>query len=263
MKTLACLDSLFQAALPDNFAVEVFLVDDKSTDGTADLVKKNYPQVNIIQGDGNLYWNRGMNLAWQTASEKLNYDFYLWLNDDVVLDRDFILNLINDYNNAGDSNTIIAGACKSEKGNVTYSGYSDLRKKKILSPSGKIQQCEYFNGNVVLISNEVVKRVGLLDPIFHHGQGDFDYGLRANKLGVKSYVSSHFTGVCEKHHELPQWCNPRYSFVERWKSFNSPLGGRPKSTLIFQKRYVGLATALFHYFTIHIRLVIPKIWTRK
>lgn len=239
------------------------MVDDKSTDGTADVVEKKYPQVNVIQGDGNLYWNRGMNLAWQTAAEKLNYDFYLWLNDDVVLDQDFILNLINDYNNAGDSNTIIAGACKSEKGNVTYSGYRDLKKKKILSPSGKIQECEYFNGNVVLISNEVVKHVGFLDPVFHHGKGDFDYGLRARKKGVNLYVASVYVGTCELHNNLPKWCNPKYSFSERWKSFRSPLGGNPKMTYILQRKYMGFFPAVFHYFTIHIRLLYPQLWTKR
>ena len=55
-KTLVCLKSLFQ--IIQN--IDVFLTDDGSTDGTSEAVKKIYPQVNIIQGDGNLFWSRGM-----------------------------------------------------------------------------------------------------------------------------------------------------------------------------------------------------------
>lgn len=67
-KTLACLSSLF-AALPNG---EVFLVDDASTDGIADAVNEKFPQVNIIHGSGNLFWNRGMHLAWQNAAVENN-----------------------------------------------------------------------------------------------------------------------------------------------------------------------------------------------
>ena len=71
-KTLVCLKSLFQ--IIQN--IDVFLTDDGSTDGTSEAVKKIYPQVNIIQGDGNLFWSRGMYIAWKEAV-KGGYDYYL------------------------------------------------------------------------------------------------------------------------------------------------------------------------------------------
>lgn len=262
-KTLSCLASLFGAALPENFNIEVFLVDDRSTDGTGEEVKERFPQVTVIRGDGNLYWNRGMNLAWKNAVETFDYDFYLWLNDDVILKNESIDILLKDFQTAGDNNTIIVGVCQSDNGMVTYSGYNSLTKKIELTPNGDIQQCEYFNGNVVLVPSFVFKRVGFLDPIFHHGQGDFDYGLKAKKSGIQSFVSTGFVGVCERHKELPRWCNPHYPLLLRLKSFKSPLGGRPKYTFIFQRRYIGLIPALFHYFTIHLRLIFPGLWLKK
>ena len=85
-QTLQCLESLFlQQRLNVDFRIEVFLVDDASTDGTAYETRIQYPEVNIIQGNGNLYWNRGMRLAWETAASKNKYDYYLWLNDDTFL----------------------------------------------------------------------------------------------------------------------------------------------------------------------------------
>ena len=259
-KTLKCLNTLFDATLPSNYKFEVFLVDDGSHDGTGDAVKTQFPQVNVIQGTGNLFWNRGMNLAWKTATEKSRFDFYLWLNDDVVLQRNAIKILLKNFRDTANPDTIIVGACRSVTGETTYSGYISLTKKKILKPTGEIQLCEYFNGNVVLIPEQVFKHAGFLDPYYHHAQGDFDYGLRAKKMGIYSFVSSDYVGTCERHSELPRWCNPKYPLKTRWKSFKSPLGGRPKATLVFQRKYIGLAPALFHYFTIHLRLLFPKIW---
>lgn len=262
-KTLSCLQSLFNIDLPNNYYLEVFLVDDGSTDGTGEAVKNQFPLVNIINGDGNLFWNKGMNLAWKIASEKFKYDFYLWLNDDVVLQKESINILLNNFQETGNDEAIIVGVCQSEKGYVTYSGYNNLKEKVIFKPNGGIQQCEYFNGNVVLVPLQVHKRIGFLDPKFHHGQGDFDYGLRAKSYNINSYVSSDFIGICERNSELPRWCNPKYPFSTRWESFTSPLGGRPKSTYIFQRKYLGLAPAIFHYFTIHLRLIFPKLWIRE
>lgn len=259
-RTLVCLLSLFESSLPEAYQLEVFLVDDGSTDGTGEAVKKQYPQVNVIQGDGNLFWNRGMNLAWKTAAKKDSYDFYLWLNDDVELQNNSISILLNDFKKSGNDKAILVGACQSSEGKVTYSGYNSVSKKIIITPNGSIRQCEYFNGNVVLVPSKVFHEVGFLDPAFHHGQGDFDYGLRAKKLGIHSFVSSVYVGICERHSELPRWCNPAYPLSVRLKNFKSPLGGRPKSTLVFQRKYLGLAPALFHYFTIHLRLLFPKIW---
>ena len=58
--TLRCL-----RGLPSD--VEVYLVDDGSTDGTDEAVKATFPKVNVIRGTGNLYWAKGMELAWKTC----------------------------------------------------------------------------------------------------------------------------------------------------------------------------------------------------
>ena len=68
----------------DKIDLNVYLVDDGSTDGTSEAVKKNFPQVNIIKGDGTLFWNGGMRVAFSKAMES-EHDYYLWLNDDTIL----------------------------------------------------------------------------------------------------------------------------------------------------------------------------------
>ncbi|MCB0846867.1 MAG: glycosyltransferase, partial [Bacteroidetes bacterium] len=48
-KTVNCLERLYaQEGINENFSLDIFLVDDGSTDGTAQEVEKQFPQVNII-----------------------------------------------------------------------------------------------------------------------------------------------------------------------------------------------------------------------
>src|ERR1039457_1924637 len=89
--TLACLSSLENQINNSDFSLTTYLVDEGCTDGTAEAVA-NHPKIHIIRGDGNLYWNRGMQLAFSTARRD-NHDGYLWLNDDVVLDQDALSRL--------------------------------------------------------------------------------------------------------------------------------------------------------------------------
>ena len=67
--TLKCLGNLLTAKNINTFDFDVFLFDDGSTDGTSEAIKDQYPKVNIVNGNGDLYWNQGMRLAWKTAAK--------------------------------------------------------------------------------------------------------------------------------------------------------------------------------------------------
>lgn len=261
-KTLKSLSSVFsQDGLGNEYNIEVFLVDDGSTDGTNYAINNQFPKVNIIAGDGNLFWNRGMCLAWQTAANaNKKFDYYLWLNDDTFLNSDAINILLI----GGLDNSIICGTTISKKNNkLTYGGYS-TSKKKLISPNGVLQECDYFNGNCVLIPHKVFELVGNLDSIFHHALGDFDYGLRARKLGVKLYVSSEVIGNCDNHPNLPKWCNPEENIFNRIKHLYSPLSGCcPTQFLIFDYRHNGVFIAILHFFSIHLRVIWPSLWKQR
>ena len=73
--TLRCLEQLNKQNI--TASMDVFLCDDGSTDGTSDAIKKLFPQVYIIRGSGNLFWNRGMLTAWRKACETKDYDAYI------------------------------------------------------------------------------------------------------------------------------------------------------------------------------------------
>ena len=125
-KTLSCLKNLLEQNLED-IDLSVYLVDDGSSDGTSDAIKEHFPEVNIIEGNGELYWNRGMHLAWTTALKNPNWDAVLWLNDDTIL-NDGALKTIVKYATQY-KNSIIVGSVSSveDQSIYTYGGYQEQK----------------------------------------------------------------------------------------------------------------------------------------
>lgn len=265
-KTLQCLKNLYnQKSLSINFLIDTYLVDDESSDGTGKAVQQNFPQVKVIQGNGNLYWNRGMFTAWKFAAVN-KYDFFLWLNDDTNL----YVNCLNEMLSAAIKTkykAIICGCIESplEKGRITYGG-GQLNgfRYKLNYPRGVLKECDLIHGNCLLIPHFAYKIVGNLDWRFVHAIGDHDYGLRARKLGVKIYTTGKFVASCAKHEVLPKWCLPKTKFIERIRHLYSPLGySHPYYFYIYERRHFGLFVALKHYVSIHLRVLIPRLWTYK
>ena len=256
--TLQCLSSFYaQQGLEINFTATIFLVDDGSTDGTAEAIETMFPSVKIIKGDGNLYWNRGMHLAWKTAAATGDFDYYLWLNDDTYLLNEAIETLLM---TAFDKSIVCGSTHSLENTQITYGGFRK-NPDRLVAPNGQFQPCDYLNGNCVLISKKVFGLVGNLDPIFQHALGDFDYSLRAKKMGITLYIAPKFVGVCERHTELPKWISPSASLSKRIKHLYSASSGCcPTEFFIFDKRHNGFLSACFHFLTIHLRVFVPSIW---
>jgi GT2 family glycosyltransferase len=257
-KTLKCLKALYdQNELGIDFSVNVFLVDDGSTDGTAEAIMSQFPKVAIIQGDGNLYWNRGMHLAWKTAADTKDFDYYLWLNDDTFLNKKAVSILLQQ----SFSKAIVCGTTKSiQDDKATYGGYKK-NPYRLLIPNGEFQECDYCNGNFVLIPRDVFQIVGNLDPIFQHALGDFDYGFRARKLGILIYTAPFFIGTCENNTETPKWRSLSISPIARVRSLYSASSGcHPFEFYVIDSRQNGIFTAIFHFITIHLRAIAPFMW---
>lgn len=263
-KTIACLASLFaQTGLNESYKIEVFLVDDGSTDGTGLAVSQQFPMVNVIQGNGELYWNRGMHMAWETAvNSNKDFQHYFWLNDDTNIYPDAILTLLAAANDT-DNKAIICGCIESpvDKGQLTYGGGTLQRNISVLQlPSTEMVSCDVIHGNCVLIPSFVYDQVGNLDWKFTHAIGDHDYSLRAKQSGIRSYITGTFVASCEKNVNLPKWMSSKLSLGKRIKNLYSPLSySPPNEFFIYEKRHFGLGVALKHFFTIHLRVLIPGI----
>lgn len=258
-KTLECLANLHkQEGYRKRFDIGVYLVDDASTDGTSEAVKLKYPDLNLILGNGQLFWNRGMYRAWEVAGAK-QFDYYLWLNDDTVLFPDAIQEMLEciELNNKP---VIVCGAIASEvTGKFSYGGVT--KEGKAVEPNGHIQNCYIINGNCVLVSAAAFKLIGNLDPVFPHAIGDHDYGLRLLEAGGEILTTRKFVANCERNEKLPKWCYSTTPLSGRLEALYSPLGNsHPKYYFIYEKRHFGLGVAVKHYLSIHLRVLIPSLW---
>ena len=254
-KTLLSLKHLFAAGVPEA-QLQVFLVDAASPDGTAAAVREKYPQVHVIDADSSLFWNRGMHLAWEHAAAAGAFDYYLWLNDDTMLLETALKTLLDDEKSANAA-AIICGACSAnaELDIVSYGGQKI--KGERLFPNGSLQACDLINGNAVLVPDAIFKAIGNLDPIFPHGVGDYDYGLRAAKAGFPVYVSSGCVGICERDHDIPSYRRKSVKLRERFRVLHSPKTPSPRIFFIYLHRHCGLFVALKHVVNLYLKTLFP------
>lgn len=166
---------------------------------------------------------------------KEGFDFYLWLNDDTLLDAGAIANLLATHralSAQGESRAIVVGSTRDpETGALTYGGVVRASrvhpfKFRLVEPNGTAQQCITMNGNVVLIPRPVAEIVGNISKAFRHGMGDFDYGLRARRLGCTVWVAPHAVGVCRKDRLPNAWQNMSLSF-HQWMRRAAGIKGLP------------------------------------
>jgi len=257
--TLQCLQYLFTCERADGVAIEVWLVDDASPDGTGEKVKNAFPSVNVIQGTGKLYWCAGMRLAWETASKAKDYDGYLWLNDDTFLHQFALKIMISDYTElrAANKKEVIVAGCVTNltETSTAYSGHDS--GDKLVTADGSRQPLRMINGNCVFISKAVFQLVGNFPDYFTHAFGDFDYSLRAAKLGVHSYLSSANVGRCGTNPN-PLWRLSKTPLLKRVKDLYSPKNS-PCVLFRFCLEHNGFFYAVKVFIQQHIKVIFPRI----
>ena len=257
--TLSCLGRLFSIRRD----IDVYCVDDSSADGTAEAIRDGFPQVNLISGDGNLFWCRGMRKAWVEASKSKDYDFYFWLNDDLLLYDDSFEEMLQ-CSGLMNHMAIIAGLVQETTTKIVIYGGFD-KSKHLIEANGTLNEVNNLNGNFVLVPKYVFEKIGVFDPVYHHDLGDVAYGHEAHRQGLHVCTSRKYIGCTDA---ALQSKNTRIrlngvSVVKRFKKLYSPLGSNPFITFHFLSRYEGVAKAVVFFVYVHtINLLPDYIWSR-
>ncbi len=266
--TLSCLEALYTQQLSRPVQVSTYLLDDGSTDGTAEAVENAFTHVNVIKADGSLFWNEGMRTAFAAALEE-GADFYLWLNDDTTLYPDAVNSLLNTYDELSTShpNSIIVGSVQDPDSlQLTYGGMRKCSSWhpfhfELITPTDRVQKCDVMNGNCVLIPDAVARHVGNMDAGYSHAIGDIDYSLKAGKNGVRVWIAPGFVGTCSTNPVKGSWLDTSLPLQQRWKHMKSPKGLPPGDWLLFTRKHAGLLWPLFGFMP-YIRLFSSAILAR-
>ena len=250
-KTLRCLRSLQATLQPfsEQISVTAFITDDGSTDGTADaILSESFPfEIQLLQGDGNLFWNGGMINSWKTALKQGSWDGFLWLNDDIEILPEFWGDLLaaDRYSTEkyGKKGIYVGSTQDVVTKSFTYGGFVYTNKitlkDKFILPDGKsCQECEAAHGNITYVSNDVVQSQGIFCEEYQHGGTDHDYTYLAHAAGFPVLVLPHYSATCENDH--PKDGNRANFFKmplrERIEYVRSPKGLNLHNALLFSRR---------------------------
>ncbi|BCX14808.1 MAG: glycosyl transferase [Patescibacteria group bacterium] len=183
--------------------IKVVVVDNASTDGSLEYLKKKFKTVSFIVSKSNLGFAGGNNLALKRHFK--DAEFCLILNSDTeVLEGS--LDSLYDFAKSGfdiASPKLINkdGSFQPNGGELPYlwplflwlSGLDDIFRRFINIPSYQERSLSYYkkgrvgwvSGTAMLVKNEVFDRIGFFDDnIFMYGE-DVDFCFRARKAGFK------------------------------------------------------------------------------
>jgi GT2 family glycosyltransferase len=192
--TRACLDSLRQQT---NQAFRTVVVDDGSTDETAAALAREFPEVEVVTGDGNLFWTAGVNAGIRRALA-LGADRVLTLNNDVVAAPTFVAQMLA----AAEQHPMaVLGALEFDAatGEVIYGGERldfrtntrhDLLDEVPAAQRRGLHPVTYLPGRGLLIPKAVTDKIGLFDEKrLPHYLADFDYTSVARRAGFPVYCN--------------------------------------------------------------------------
>ncbi len=233
--TLECLESIFKI---DYSNYDIIVVDNHSHDDSINQLK-NYSVNNnfkLIENEENYGFAEGNNIGIKYALKHLNPKYILLLNNDTVVDKNFLKELtcagekeakigilgpkIYSYDNP---DIIWSAGCKISwklaRGIQIGSGKTD--EGQYDNP----EEVEYINGSAFLIKTDAIKKIGLMDKSYFLYFEESDWTLRANQAGYKSlYVPtaevmhkvSRSGGGISKPIGLYYITRNRWIFMKKW-----------------------------------------------
>jgi GT2 family glycosyltransferase len=263
-----CLESIRKSRTED-LKTEVWVVDNASVDGAIPLLKKDFPEVRLIENTENVGFSKANNQAIQQLKAK----YILLLNPDTILEENTLSDCffyMEDRKEAGalgvrmiDGNGIFLPESKRKIPDLWNSFCKLTYLSKIFPssrlfsgynlgylPENEIADIEVLCGAFMFIRKEVLDKTGYLDERFFMYGEDIDLSYRILKAGYKivyfpKSTIIHFKGESTKKASL-QYVRTFYGAM----------------SLYVNKHYAGKRSDLFRWFiliAIQMRAVLSLV----
>lgn len=174
---------------------DVVVVDNASTDRTAEYIKENFPHVGVIANAVNTGGSGGFSTGLAYAFGQEGYQYYWLLDNDVVVAQDSLKTLVNVLES--DRHCAVAGSqmCQLDNPEVTneIGAFVDFHRGGLIlnrhltrrRNNGKgMFYVDYVAAASMLVRAEVAKRAGLWEDFFLHFD-DVDWCLRIKEMGYR------------------------------------------------------------------------------
>lgn len=189
----SCLQALLAQEAPAR--VRVVVVDNGSTDGTAELLRRDFPAVEHLALDDNLGYGRANNHALRRALEA-GADFVALVNNDVELEPGWLALLLRA---AGEhpraalftGTLLLRGEEVVNSTGLVIDGLGRARDRDFMVPRPALRTQDGpvagVSGGAALLRAGMLREVGLFDPAYFAYYEDVDLSLRAAERGFGSW----------------------------------------------------------------------------
>lgn len=261
--TLECIESVTKIFYSN---YKIIVVDNASANGEAHVLRERCsPDIDILLTAQNYGYTGGNNVGMGYALEKYNPAYILILNNDIIVDPEFLTNMVNVAQS--DPKTGIVGA------KVYYHRYPDLIQaagakmnmyfgRSYLIGGRKFdegqydtqQSVDYVIGCCILIKKEVINKIGLLDEQFFCYWDEYDYCFRCRKAGYDVV----YTPLARVWHKNPV----KLKIWERTQNKNArsaiPYYYSARNNLLFMRKHarvIEFLTFILYFFSYNLIFV--------
>lgn len=200
------MESLRRSAIP----VDVFVVDNGSTDGTQSFIRAEYPDYMFHQNPDNKGFGKANNLGLQYALDN-EYDYVYLMNQDAWIQENTILELVRiaqshpKYGIVGPvqldatEHHLELQFCRSSlRSDVALQSYvSDLYFRGDLKQD--VYTVSYLMASHWLVSRSCLSAIGGFSPVFFHYGEDDNYIHRVLYHGFEIGLAPHVTAIHDCH----------------------------------------------------------------
>jgi GT2 family glycosyltransferase len=247
--TLACLQSLEKLSYPH---FEVIVVDNGSTDGSAQAIRAQFPQYQLIETGANLGFAEGNNRGIRKGIEE-GADLLFLLNNDTLVASDILERFAEIYHSRPEAGILgakiflldqkdtldhLGGLWDAKTGTFTLVGLRQKDSPRWQDP----EPLDYACGAGLIIKRSVIEAIGYLDKRFFLIWEESDFCFRAKKAGFQ-------TLTCPKAH---LWHKVSASFV----------GGKPHSTYFWWRNrllWIEKNCSCKDQCSLYLRVLIPTV----
>ena len=198
--TAACLNSLMQ--LTSDVQLSLILVDNASKDASKlEGLKDECQNLHIIYNQQNVGFGRANNIGIRWAQEHLNFDYLCLLNNDTIVEPDFLRHLIEPFAQDSQIGMTTGKIYYEHNRNMVWYGGADINFRKgwpkvadyngeaTANGANRPRYVNFVSGCLMLFSKESISTLNGFDEQFFMYCEDLELCIRVKQAGYKLFYA--------------------------------------------------------------------------